>query len=275
MLSTLYLRHINRTPELKFCKVDLNVSYSIPHRVTLSMKTSHRFKAIILLIFLSLTLSGCGEEEPIVEEEIPEETTSNQPLFNEREDNLETSTLTLPTTNETAPAPEPVSSPSSEETNEEMPGSFIQAECEDSLSWSEATETITFSNQGYGIEFVFATDPDWREEDVPSYELMESSSTTRVRFGPLGTFDGCSLPQYYLLTILPQVSASSLVAEQREAVQKTINGFTVVEYESAGLCVRPALQLIGTRHNYEFTPTCGEKEELDVLEYLIESVHLL
>lgn len=160
----------------------------------------------------------------------------------------------------------------------------IPPECNKDYTWYAATHSVTYTNADLGFEFDFRTQPGWGDESNSSnpYEVIPHSSDFRLRFGPLATFKGCDLPQYFLLDIGPARSSDAILADLTRQTWSdppptalSINGNDVVLYESAGLCEHPQIEIVGPRYNLLFYPICGDTEEADVLLKLAEGVRWL
>lgn len=160
----------------------------------------------------------------------------------------------------------------------------IPSECDKDYTWYAATHTVTYTNADLGFEFDFRTHPRWGDESNSSnpYEVIPNSTEFRLRFGPLATFKGCDLPQYFLLDIQPARSTSEILTalekqtwSDPQPTALTLNGNDAVLYESSGLCEHPALEMVGPGYNLLFYPLCGDTEESEVLLELAEGVRWL
>lgn len=160
----------------------------------------------------------------------------------------------------------------------------IPSECDWDYSWYAADQFVTYSDPERGITFDFRTKKAWWDEghgELP-YALIPVGSETHLRFGPVGTLDGCDLPQYYFMTVEPRRSTDSILkALEKETWSKpvptpyTLNGNEAVLYESSGLCEHPQLEIVGPTANYVFYPLCGNENEIKVLLKLGEGVNWL
>jgi hypothetical protein len=153
--------------------------------------------------------------------------------------------------------------------------------CHVGAQYYDGETSITFSDSSFGITFEFRTNPEWKPgRSAPYYQIIEGAERS-VRFGPIGSITGCSMPQYYMMKEAKARSASELMAdlekathEDFEAYQDTINGLVVVIYQDWGLCKHPTIQVIGGSKNYEFYPVCGNADELGSLIEIISSASL-
>lgn len=238
-----------------------------------------------VLFFWSMS-SGCGEPaaQPPQREQlsVPRQNfttnTESQEIENSEELPLFGDGTTLQTSvlqSQSFPYPPPTSQP---------PDRIDRvAVCPRNTRLSNASQTITYSDPDRGIEFRFPYDPEMGdpEHNTSPYRFLEHPDNLKLRFGPVGTVDGCKYPQYYILEFVPARSAEHVLNQLQNANwmdaqprKVTIGNVTAIEYEFLGLCEHPRIQVIGEKYNYEFYPICGEREELEVLRLLVETVDL-
>lgn len=132
---------------------------------------------------------------------------------------------------------------------------------------------MVYSNNELSITF-----PTPYEEANPS-----SQESTSIVFGPYGDVPEGPLStktrQYYFVeaeqrskeSVLSLIETDSLIEFKDELV---INGYDVIRYTEAGLCVYPKVELIGEKANYLLFPVCGNgsETEFDYLTNVVKSV---
>jgi hypothetical protein len=128
--------------------------------------------------------------------------------------------------------------------------------CHAGFSFFDGRTIETFEDAEREIKFSFPYSPKWAHSDSsPRYEWLPSTQYPTLRFGPIGTPEGCNLASYYFVSFLPAGSNDSV--------------------GSMGMCgPRPTIRLTGSTYDYEFYPLCGDDDEAAVLERIVETVEL-
>ncbi len=151
-------------------------------------------------------------------------------------------------------------------------------ECHLGLNWGSAMETVTYSDPARGIQFEFPYSPTWVRgaPDVPfnetRYAFLTGGGYETLRFGPIATVEGCSIPQYYTLKFYP----AGYDKTPGEPTMKSFGGVDVFEYDSWGMAhSKSALQIRGSQYTYEFSAFSGDEDEMEVLEWIAETVQFL
>lgn len=150
--------------------------------------------------------------------------------------------------------------------------------CHLGLDWGSATMTINYSDSERGLAFDFPYSPTWNRAPTPyneiRYEILPGTPYETLRFGPIGTMNGCSLPQYYYVKFLPVGNTKTGIS--KDPVYKTIGAYEVVEYTTLGISdQRPAIKVQGSQYAYEFYAYSGTDDEMEVLELIVETLLLL
>lgn len=147
------------------------------------------------------------------------------------------------------------------------------------------TSTVHYKNTEKGISFQFPYNPEWdalHQGQDPASKAIRVGEKDTVIFGPIGSYDGCVVSQYYTLTFLPSKNILTLADilntqtwHHYNAEVRELNGIRFVAYDSpGGLCARPAVQVQGKSHNYLIEPTCGHDDERWILEDLVRTMEL-
>ena len=125
--------------------------------------------------------------------------------------------------------------------------------CHVGMSFFDGRTVETFEDEKRGLRFSFPYAPKWaHSEQSPRYEWLPSMKYDTLRFGPVGTPEGCNVPTYYFVSFIPAGTSDSV--------------------GSMGMCgPRPSVQLEGSKYTYEFYSLCGDEDEAQVLDRIIET----
>jgi hypothetical protein len=157
---------------------------------------------------------------------------------------------------------------------------FDYQDCDARARSGEATVAVRYTNADAGISVDVPYNPEWGTDEyyVEPYDERDDA----ISFGGAHVFEACAWIREFEMAFNAAASAQDRLNQLNRddsvtrAERLTVGGRDAVMWYSSGLCDYVDLEVVGAKHNYLFSSTCGAEDEIrDQLLRTAESIRLI